>query len=217
MKQFHIQDDTNLMPFVIPGLTPYRVRGRLRNPASFWIPAFAGMTGVVVTHDAVYRIIRALVFIILLTFMGLIFVAQASAQAFPKEPLLKRQEDSTQQKIGSGPGRNPFSLPAGIHLRSKSPAVPAALKAPETAPKGETKVLDVPPSPLPTPLKVRAILIGSQTRLALIDRHIVREGDSIEGEKILVIAKEYVVLGQGDKKRTLFLQQSPIHLTVEEK
>ena len=222
MKQFHIHDDTNLMHFVIPGLTPYRVRGRLRNPGFLSVrlrrTAFAGMTGVVVTHDAVYRIIRALIFILLLTFMGLIFVAQASAQPSPKEPLLKGQEDSTQQKMaGSGPGKNPFSLPAGIHLRSKSKAVPVALKAPETAPKGETKVLDVPPSPLPTPLKVRAILIGSQTRLALIDRHIVREGDSLEGEKILVIAKDYVVLGEGDKKRTLFLHQSPVHLTVEEK
>ncbi len=35
------------MRFVIPGLT--------RNPVSFWIPAFAGMTGVVVTNDAVYK------------------------------------------------------------------------------------------------------------------------------------------------------------------
>ena len=156
--------------------------------------------------------------IILFAFMGLIFAVQTSAQTPPKELLLRGQEDSAQQKmIESGPGRNPFSLPAGIHLRSKSTAVPMASRVLETAPKMETKVLDVPPPPPPAPLKIRAILIGSQTRLALIDRHIVREGDSLEGEKILVIAKEYVVLGQGDKKRTLFLQQSPVHLTVEEK
>jgi hypothetical protein len=165
-----------------------------------------------------FRAIGALIFILLLTLMAAVLAAQTSAQTPPKEFLPKGGGDSTRQKMaGSGLGRNPFSLPDGIHLRSKSPAVPAALKAPETAPKGETKVLDVPPSPLPTPLKVRAILIGSQTRLALIDRHIVREGDSLEGEKILVIAKDYVVLGEGDKKRTLFLHQSPVHLTVEEK
>jgi len=168
------------------------------------------------------KTIGALVFIILLTFMGLIFVAQASAQASPKELYPKGEGDSARQKMaGSGPGRNPFSLPAGIHLRSKtqgvSQAVPAALKAPEKIPLRETKVLDVPPLPLPSPLRVRAILIGGQSRWALIDRHIVREGDSLEGEKILVIAKDYVVLGQGDKKRTLFLHQSPVHLTVEEK
>jgi hypothetical protein len=174
------------------------------------------MTGVVVTHDAVYRIIRALIFILLLTFIGVIFAAQTSAQNPQKELLPKGQEDSAQQKmIGSGPEKNPFSLPVGIHLRSKSKAVPMALKAPETAPKGEAKVLNAPPPP--APLKVRAILISSQTRLALIDRHIVRVGDSIQEEKILEIAKEYVVLGKGDKKRTLLLHQSPVHLTVEEK
>ena len=206
MKQFHIHDDTNLMHFVIPGLT--------RNPVSFWIPAFAGMTGVVVTHDAVYRIIRALIFILLLTLMAAVLAAQTSAQNPQKELLPKEQEDSAQQKmIGSGPGRNPFSLPAGVHLRSKSQAVPAVLKAPETAPQRETKVLDVPPPPL----KIRAILITSQSRLALIDRHIVSVGDSIQEEKILEIAKDRVVLGKGDKKRTLLLHQSPVHLTVEEK
>jgi hypothetical protein len=35
-----------IMRFVIPGLT--------RNPVPFWIPASAGMTGVVVTDDTVY-------------------------------------------------------------------------------------------------------------------------------------------------------------------
>ncbi|MFH1757656.1 MAG: hypothetical protein ABH969_06390 [Pseudomonadota bacterium] len=164
-----------------------------------------------------YRIKPALVFIILFTFMGEIFAAQASAQTPPKELLPKGEGDSTRQKMaGSGPGRNPFSLPAGIHLRSKSKTVPMASKVLETAPKKETKVLDVPPPP-PAPLKVRAILITSQSRLALIDRHIVSVGDSIQEEKILEIAKDRVVLGKGDKKRTLLLHQSPVHLTVEEK
>ena len=154
--------------------------------------------------------------IILFAFMGLIFAVQTSAQTPPKELLLRGQEDFAQQKmIGSGPGRNPFSLPAGIHLRSKSTAVPMASKVLETASKMETKVPDVPPPP--TPLKIRAILITSQSRLALIDRHIVRVGESIQEEKILEIAKDFVVLGKGDKKRTLLLHQSPIHLTVEEK
>ena len=34
------------MQFVIPGLT--------RNPVTFWIPAFAGMTRFVAINDAVY-------------------------------------------------------------------------------------------------------------------------------------------------------------------
>lgn len=176
------------------------------------------MTGVVGIHAVFYRIMRVLMAILLLAFMGLIFAVQTSAQTHPKERLLRGQEDSAQQKtIGSGPGRNPFSLPAGIHLRSKGPVVPMASKVLETAPKMETKVLDIPPPPPPAPLIVRAILITSQSRLALIDRHIVRVGESVQDEKILEIAKDYVVLGKGDMKRTLLLHQSPIHLTVEEK
>ena len=147
--------------------------------------------------------------------MAAVLAAQTSAQTPPKALLPKGEGDSTRQEIGSGPGKNPFSLPAGIHLRSKSKAVPMALKAPETAPKGEAKVLNAPPPP--APLKIRAILITSQSRLALIDRHIVRVGESIQEEKILEIAKDFVVLGKGDKKRTLLLHQSPIHLTAEEK
>jgi hypothetical protein len=147
----------------------------------------------------IHRIVPALVFIFLLTFAAEVFAVQASAQKPQKEL------------------RNPFSLPAGVHLRSKGQAVPAPAKAPEKTPQQKIQIPDIPSSPLPAPLKVKAILIGSHSRLALIDRHIVREGDSIEGEKILVIAKDHVVLGQGDKKRTLFLHQSPVHLTVEEK
>jgi len=163
-----------------------------------------------------FRAIGALIFILLLTLMAAVLAAQTSAQTPPKELLPKGQEDSAQQKmIGSGPEKNPFFLPAGIHLRSKSKAVPMASKVLETASKMETKVPDVPPPP--TPLKIRAILITSQSRLALIDRHIVRVGESIQEEKILEIAKDFVVLGKGDKKRTLLLHQSPIHLTVEEK
>jgi len=44
------------MHFVIPGLIPYPVRGRLRNPVLFWIPAFAGMTRSVVIHGVAYRL-----------------------------------------------------------------------------------------------------------------------------------------------------------------
>ncbi|VUZ86469.1 hypothetical protein MELA_02872 [Candidatus Methylomirabilis lanthanidiphila] len=43
--------------FIIPGVTPDRVRGRLRNPVPFWIPAFAGMTSIAEMYDGLYSVV----------------------------------------------------------------------------------------------------------------------------------------------------------------
>jgi len=98
--------------------------------------------------------------------------------------------------------RDPFLLPSDIHFLSKNVSVPG---------KSETKPINT--SPLP--LKVNAILISDHIRLASIDRNIVTIGDSIYDERVLEIKADQVVLGKGDKKRTIFLDQSPIKLTVE--
>jgi hypothetical protein len=98
--------------------------------------------------------------------------------------------------------RDPFLLPSGIRLLSKNEPGPG---------KSETKPIDT--SPLP--LKVKAILISDHIRLASIDRYIVTVGDLIYDERVLEIKADQVVLGKGDKKRTIFLDQSPIKLTVE--
>ena len=99
-------------------------------------------------------------------------------------------------------GRDPFVLPPGVRLLSE--------KEP-TLGKFENKLMDIPP----LPLKVKAILISDDIRLASIDRYIVTVGDTIHDEKVLDIKADQVVLGKGDKKRTIFLDQSPIKLTVE--
>jgi hypothetical protein len=99
-------------------------------------------------------------------------------------------------------GRDPFVLPPGVRLLSKNEP---------TLGKFENKPIDI--SPLP--LKIKAILISDHLRLASIDRHIVTVGDLIFDEKVLEIKADQVVLGKGDKKRTIFLDQSPIKLTVE--
>jgi hypothetical protein len=99
-------------------------------------------------------------------------------------------------------GRDPFLLPPSVYLLSKIGA-PQGTK--EVLPKTET---DAP---------VKAILISDRIRLALIDHHIVAVGESIHGEKVLEIKTDRVVLGKGERKRTLLLPQSPVPLTVEEK
>lgn len=100
-------------------------------------------------------------------------------------------------------GRDPFQLPPGIRLLSKGEPMVGAKEKP-TSP-------DLPP------LLVKAILISDKIRLASIDRHIVTVGDKILDEKVLEIEADRVVLGKGDKKRTLYLTQSPIRITVEER
>ena len=97
-------------------------------------------------------------------------------------------------------GRDPFLLPPGVHLLSKTGA-PSGVKG-------------LPPRTEPD-RGVKAILIADHIRLALIDRHIVTVGDSIRDEKVLEINKDRVILGKGEQKRTLLLSQSPIPLTVE--
>ena len=103
---------------------------------------------------------------------------------------------------------NPFSLPPGVHLLNKgSEGGPK-----ESASTVEPLALDL----LATPLKVKAILISNHIRMASIGQHIVKVGDSINDEKVLEITRDKVVLGKGNKKRTLLLEQSPVRITVEE-
>ena len=74
-------------------------------------------------------------------------------------------------KIGPirGSDRDPFILPTGIRLLSKSDT-PAVFKKPVTS--GTLSTLETKPKEIP--LKVSAILIGEHIRLASIDHHIAR-------------------------------------------
>jgi len=105
--------------------------------------------------------------------------------------------------------RNPFSLPPGVHLATKASGT--GIKEKASAPGAPA--LDS----LPSPLKIKAILISNHIRLASIGQHIVKVGDSIHDEKVLEITQDKVVLGKGNKKRTLLLEQSPVRIIVEEK
>jgi hypothetical protein len=98
--------------------------------------------------------------------------------------------------------RDPFLLPPGVHLLSKNAV---ALGNVGTKPADASSLL----------FKIKAILISDHIRLASIDRHIVTVGDSIYGEKVLEIKEDRIILGKGDQKRTILLDQSPIKVTVE--
>jgi len=143
------------------------------------------------------------IFIVALVLISLINGESSLAQIHIKEMLQKDQMNITQkEKLDDGIGRDPFSLPLGIHPLSKEEN------------KGETaKVTNDEESKVG---RVKAILISRHISLALVDRRIVKIGDSIDGEEVVDISPDRVVLGKGGKKKTLFLPQSVIPLRVEE-
>ena len=100
--------------------------------------------------------------------------------------------------------RDPFLLPQGIEPLS---ALPRGLPSKREDKPGEIPLLS---------LEVKAILISDRLRLASIDHQIVTVGDFIRDEKVLEIQRDRVVMGKGEKKRSLLLKQSPVRLTVEE-
>ena len=145
-------------------------------------------------------------FLIVLILMGIISFDSLLAQE-KTEDIPKKNEPSPSKKRDRV--RNPFLLPPGVYLYSKQGAGPV----PKEEVKGhEGKVEE----PQPPSLKVKAILISDQIRLATIASHIVAVGDKIDEETILEIEKDRVILGKGNGKRTLRLQQSPVQLTIEQ-
>lgn len=142
--------------------------------------------------------------------MQMIFVRFDSAfpQAETKEMLQKDEESPSQKKSEGTRLRNPFLLPPGIYFLSKEGG--GSVRK-EIAPGPEAKSEEIETSPF----KVRAILISDQIRLATIGSHIVAVGDKLNGETILEIKNDRVILEKGDRKRTLHLHQSPLQLTIE--
>lgn len=108
--------------------------------------------------------------------------------------------------------KDPFSLPSGVRLLSEEAPVQEDKKL---RPIAEIKPVETKPAE--TPLKLKAVLISDHVRLASIDRLIVTVGDMINGEKVLEIRPDQVILGKEGKKRTILLDQSPVKITVEGK
>ncbi len=143
-----------------------------------------------------------------LILMTLVSLDSAFPQAGATEMTQQGEESPSQKEPADTRSRNPFLLPWGVHLLSKEGA--------ESAHREKVVGKDAKLEEMETSLfKVRAILISDQIRLATIGSQIVAVGDEINGEKILEIKKDQVILGKGDKKRTLHLQQSPLRLTIE--
>jgi ribosomal protein L21 len=146
-----------------------------------------------------------------LILVGFVSFDSAFPQAETKETLQKDEETPSEKNPEGTRVRNPFLLPPGVYFLSKEGGGSVRKEKGKGA---EAKLEEIEMS---SSFKVKAILISDQIRLATIGSHIVSEGDKIDGETIFEIKSDRVILGKGDKKRTLHLRQSPVQLTIEEK
>jgi hypothetical protein len=151
-----------------------------------------------------------LVIMVVLTQIIFLCFGSAFPQAQTTEIPQKDEESPSQKKSQGTRLRNPFLLPPGIYFLSKEGGR-SVRKEKATGPDAKLEEIET------SPLNVRAVLISDQIRLATIGSHIVAVGDKLNGETILEIKNDRVILGKGDRKRTLHLHQSPLQLTIEEK
>jgi len=94
-------------------------------------------------------------------------------------------------------GRDPFELPPGVQLKvDEEEGSPEAVK--------------------PDIKKVTAILISASRKVASINHKVVAVGDFIDGEKVLEIEPDRVILVKGGRKKVIILEESPIQWTKHE-
>lgn len=91
-------------------------------------------------------------------------------------------------------GKNPFELPLGVQMRADEEGESAVAKEPHIN-------------------KLTAILITDSRKLASIDHKVVAVGDLINGEKVLEIRPDRVILEKGGRKYVLVLEKTPIQWT----
>ena len=94
-------------------------------------------------------------------------------------------------------GRDPFELPAGVQLR-------VAEK------EGSSKAIK------PHIKKVTAILITDSRKVASINHKVVVVGDFIDGERVLEIKPDRVILEKDGRRHIINLEKSPIQWTKDE-
>lgn len=102
------------------------------------------------------------------------------------------------------PSRNPFALPQGVRLLTE----PSATADPKTlgeAGASTEKDLAKAVHPEPPARELSGILVGPRDRVAIIDGTLVRAGDSLEGERVVEIRRDRVVLARDGQHRTLHL------------
>lgn len=94
-------------------------------------------------------------------------------------------------------GRDPFELPPGVGFKT-------------------TEEKELPKAIKPRIKKVTAILITDSRKVASINHKVVTIGDLIDGEKVVEIKPDRVVLENGDQRHVIMLEEGLIQWTKSE-
>jgi type II secretory pathway component PulC len=100
-------------------------------------------------------------------------------------------------------GRDPFELSPGVKLRGVKKAKSRKAIKPSVK-KKSAKAIEPPAK------KVTAILITDSRKIASINHKVVTVGDSIDGEKVLEIKPDRVILEKNGKRKVIMLEESPV-------
>jgi hypothetical protein len=161
---------------------------------------------------------KRLAALVIVMIAGIVFVLynQFMVNSKRKAPVTKRQsnqtktEEMTEDKSydilestlkeilqEKGQGRDPFQLPPGTKLK-----ITAQGKSPKDI-KPHTK-------------KITAILITDSQKIASINHKVVAVGDLINGERVLDIKPDRVILERDGRKHIIMLEKDIIHLKRNE-
>jgi len=103
------------------------------------------------------------------------------------------------------PSRNPFALPAGVHSLNQPSGAAANLRPPGEAGASDDTGPARAAVPAPPARELSGILVGPRDRVAIIDGTLLRAGESLEGEHVIDIRQDHVVLARDGQRRTLRL------------
>lgn len=113
---------------------------------------------------------------------------------------LKTPEPATTATPPPSPGdpsRNPFALPPGVRLLAEPSGVGEGGASQQELAKAAV--------PAPPARQLNGILVGPRDRFAIIDGTLVRLGESLEGDRVIDIQRDRVVLARDGQQRTLRL------------
>jgi len=114
----------------------------------------------------------------------------------------KEVEESQEELVPGGWGRDPFSSPYLAVREAETPPEEGVSPQPDIVQQGPQ-------------YKISTILISDSNRLAVIEDRTYGEGDSIGGEKITAINLDHIVLSGDFGERVLYVPQPQTKITVE--